>query len=81
MLIFQYNNTPGFYSDQLNIECAENGTVGLVPSNGLFDLKGTYKLSKMFKLRLSLSNLTNKMYYTKRPTGCSGPGIWNTAGR
>ncbi len=78
---FQYSYTSGFYSDPLNTEFAENGTVGLVPGYGLFDLNGAYRLSDMFKLRLSLSNLTNKIYFTKRPTGYPGPGIWTSDGR
>lgn len=77
----QYSYTSSLYSDPLNIEFMENGTVGKVPSYGVWDLNSTFEILKYLDVRLSLSNLANKIYYTKRPSGYPGPGIWTSDGR
>jgi Fe(3+) dicitrate transport protein len=77
----QYSYTSSFYSDPLNIEFAENGTVGLVPSYGILDFNTSLKVTDFLVLKGSLSNIGNVTYYTKRPTGYPGPGIWTSDGR
>ena len=77
----QYSYTSSFYSDPLNIEFAENGTVGLVPSYGILDFNTSLIVTDFLVLKGSLSNIGNVTYYTKRPTGYPGPGIWTSDGR
>ena len=78
-----YSYTAATYADALNTEIppAATGAVGLVPAYGLFDLNGSFKLSRMLEFRVSLSNLTNKQYFTKRPSFYPGPGVWPSEGR
>lgn len=78
-----YSYTAATYADALNtkIPPATTGAVGLVPAYGLFDLNGSFKLSRMLEFRVSLSNLTNRHYFTKRPSFYPGPGVWPSEGR
>ncbi len=78
-----YSYTAATYADALNTEIppAATGAVGLVPAYGLFDLNGSFKLSRMLEFRVSLSNLTNRHYFTKRPSFYPGPGVWPSEGR
>ncbi len=76
-----YSYTSSIYSDPINTWFMENGTVGLVPAYGLFDCNSSFKINNHFNVKLSLNNLTNKIYYTKRPSGYPGPGIWTSDGR
>ena len=78
-----YSYTAATYADALNTEIppAATGAVGLVPAYGLFDLNGSFKLSRMLEFRVSLSNLTNRQYFTKRPSFYPGPGVWPSEGR
>lgn len=78
-----YSYTSDTYADALNTVIPPPGTgaVGLVPGYGLFDINGGYKFSNAFELKLSISNLANKSYFTKRPMFYPGPGIWPSDGR
>jgi Fe(3+) dicitrate transport protein len=78
-----YSYTAATYADALNTEIppAATGAVGLVPAYGLFDLNASFKLSRMLEFRASLSNLTNRHYFTKRPSFYPGPGVWPSEGR
>jgi Fe(3+) dicitrate transport protein len=78
-----HSYTSATYADALNTEIPPpaTGAVGLVPAYGLFDLNGSYKLSRMIEFRISVSNLANKQYFTKRPSFYPGPGVWPSEGR
>ncbi len=78
-----YSYTSATYADALNTvqPAAGTGAVGLVPSYALLDLNAGVRLSKALELRLNVSNVTNKQYFTKRPTFYPGPGIWPSDGR
>lgn len=76
-----YSYTAKTFADPLNtVTPTATGSVGLVPSYGLLDLNASYRIRKM-TFRLSLNNLTDKQYFTKRPTFYPGPGIWPSDGR
>ena len=79
--LFSY--TAATYADALNTvqPPAATGAVGLVPSYGLFDMNAGLRLSKMLELKVNASNITNKQYFTKRPTFYPGPGVWPSDGR
>lgn len=77
----QYSYTAESYADPLNtVEPSANGAVGLVPSYGLLDFNAAYRYRNLL-FRLSLNNLTDEQYFTKRPAFYPGPGIWPSDGR
>lgn len=78
---FQYSYTAESYADPLNtVEPSPNGAVGLVPSYSLLDFNAAYRYHNLI-FRLSLNNLTDKQYFTKRPSFYPGPGVWSSDGR
>lgn len=77
-----YSYTAETFADPLNtVTPTANGSVGLVPSYGLLDVNVSYRLADNMRLRVSVNNLTDKQYFTKRPTFYPGPGIWPSDGR
>jgi Fe(3+) dicitrate transport protein len=78
-----YSYISSTFADALNTVTppAATGAVGLVPSYGLLDLNTGIRFSKVFELKLNISNVTNKQYFTKRPMFYPGPGIWPSDGR
>ncbi len=81
-LTAQYSYVSESFSDALNTSVSTgNGAKGLVPAYGLWDVNATWSLGRYLTIRGSLSNLTNKQYFTKRPTFYPGPGIWPSDGR
>ena len=78
-----YSYTSATYADALNtvIPPKATGATGLVPSYGLLDINASVRFSKNLELKVNLSNVTNKQYFTKRPTFYPGPGVWSSDGR
>ena len=58
-----------------------DGAKGLVPAYSLVDLNFSLKFSTNYSLKLGINNLTNEQYFTKRPTGYPGVGVWSSDGR
>lgn len=80
--LLQYSYVSKSFSDPLNtIAPNASGTKGIVPAYGLWDLNMAYRFSNNYTLKVGFSNLTNKQYFTKRPTGYPGQGVWNSDGR
>jgi Fe(3+) dicitrate transport protein len=79
--LFSY--TAATYADPLNTvqPAAGTGAVGLVPAYALLDLNTGLRFSKNLELKVNVSNITNKQYFTKRPSFYPGPGIWPSDGR
>jgi Fe(3+) dicitrate transport protein len=76
-----YSYTAQSFADPLNtVEPSATGGVGIVPAYGLLDLNATCRVRNM-TFRLSLNNLANKQYFTKRPTFYPGAGVWPSDGR
>ncbi len=76
-----YSYTAESFADPLNtIEPSATGAVGLVPAYGLLDFNASYRIRNVV-VRLSMNNMTNAHYFTKRPTFYPGPGIWPSDGR
>lgn len=69
------------YSDALNTKTSSNGVNGVVPSYLITDFNLTYRFMGIYNVKFSVSNLTNKYYYTRRATGYPGPGILPSDGR
>ncbi|MCS6904449.1 MAG: TonB-dependent receptor [Bacteroidia bacterium] len=74
--------TAASFADPLNTpEPNPTGSIGLVPAYLLWDCNVSWQVSKNFEFRAGLHNITNKQYFTKRPTFYPGPGIWPSDGR
>lgn len=78
-LLFSYVGET--FADALNTEIpSANGAVGKVPAYGLLDFNATVVLRNI-TVRLNVNNITNRSYFTKRPSFYPGPGIWPSDGR
>ena len=78
-----YSYTGNTFADAINtIEPLKaTGAVGLVPAYGITDMNITVRFLKNLELKANLNNVTNKQYFTKRPTFYPGPGVWSSDGR
>ncbi|MEP7107277.1 MAG: TonB-dependent receptor [Ferruginibacter sp.] len=78
-----YSYTSETYADALNTvqPLKTTGAVGIVPSYGILDMNASFRFSKSLELRLNISNIANKQYFTKRPMFYPGPGVWPSDGR
>lgn len=77
-----YSYTTKSYADALNTEIAPaSGAAGVVPAYGLLDINGSFRIFEGLDMKLNINNLTNKRYFTKRPTFYPGPGVWPSEGR
>lgn len=77
-----YSYTSKSYADALNTEVPPaSGAVGLVPAYGILDLNSSFRVFEGVDIKLNINNVTNKRYFTKRPTFYPGPGIWPSEGR
>lgn len=80
--VLQYSLVDRTYADAFNTPIAPaSGAVGLVPAYHLWDLNLGWAWQDRFHLRLSINNLTDRHYFTKRPSGYPGAGIWTSDGR
>ena len=70
------------YGDALNTEIPDNDApqVGVIPAYTVADASATYKI-RQYTLKLSINNLTDKRYFTKRTDEYPGPGIIPSIGR
>jgi Fe(3+) dicitrate transport protein len=55
--------------------------VGLVPAYTVVDFSASLELTKNLSLRVSVNNLLDEQYFTKRPEFYPGPGVWPSDGR
>jgi Fe(3+) dicitrate transport protein len=78
----QYSYVSSNFANPLNtVEPSANGTIGKVPGYGLLDLNARLHINKNYTLRAGVNNITDKQYFTKRPTMYPGAGIWSSDGR
>ncbi|SKC00088.1 TonB-dependent receptor family protein [Dyadobacter psychrophilus] len=81
-LTCQYSYVSANFANPLNtVEPSANGTIGKVPGYGLLDLNATWHISGNYTLRAGINNITDKQYFTKRPTMYPGAGVWTSDGR
>uniref|UniRef100_UPI003B3AB00F TonB-dependent receptor family protein n=1 Tax=Spirosoma sp. TaxID=1899569 RepID=UPI003B3AB00F len=81
-LTLQYSYVAQTFSDALNTPTpSANGAIGPVPAYSLWDLNGSWRISRGLTVRGSINNLLNTQYFTKRPTFYPGAGIWPSDGR
>lgn len=81
-LVFQQSYVGESYSDALNTEePAANGSRGIAPAYNLFDINLSFRFSNRILIRAGIQNLTDEQYFTKRPSGYPGPGVFPSDGR
>jgi Fe(3+) dicitrate transport protein len=78
-----YSFTAESYADALNTvePLKTTGAVGLVPSYGILDMSTSFRFTRNVEARVSLNNVLDKQYFTKRPSFYPGPGVWPSEGR
>ncbi len=78
-----YSYTGKTFADALNTvqPLKTTGAVGVVPAYGILDLNAFFRFTKNLEAKINVSNITNKQYFTKRPTFYPGPGVWPSDGR
>lgn len=78
-----YSYTGETFADALNtVEPPKStGAVGLVPAYGILDINASLRFTKNLELRININNVTNKQYFTKRPSFYPSPGVWPSDGR
>ena len=78
----QYSYVAESFSDAFNtVTPSADGSKGIVPAYSLLDLNFSMKISATYGLKLGVNNLLNAQYFTKRPTGYPGVGVWASDGR
>lgn len=79
---FLYSYTSESYADALNtVKPSASGAVGLVPSYGLLDINASLRINQSLVVRVNVNNVTDRQYFTKRPSFYPGPGVWPSDGR
>jgi Fe(3+) dicitrate transport protein len=78
-----YSYTGSSFADALNTmpPLKTTGAVGLVPAYGILDIHSSVRINKNLEARVVINNVTDKQYFTKRPTFYPGPGVWPSDGR
>lgn len=78
----QLTYVSGSYSDALNtVTPSANGAKGYVPAYTLIDLAANYRINRQIRLNFGMNNVFNEQYFTKRPSGYPGVGVWSSDGR
>jgi Fe(3+) dicitrate transport protein len=78
----QYSYLSKSFSDAFNTPMpVPNGSKGPVPGYGLWDFDISSRLFKNYQLKFGVNNISDKQYFTKRPTFYPDPGIWPSDGR
>jgi Fe(3+) dicitrate transport protein len=60
---------------------SSNAVTGFIPAYSVWDLNSSYVINKNVSFKLSINNLTNKKYFTRRAGGYPGPGLMPSDGR
>lgn len=77
-----YSYTAKSYADPLNTETpSATGSVGAVPAYGILDVNASFRIYSNLMMRFNINNVTDRHYFTKRPSFYPGPGVWSSDGR
>lgn len=80
MASLQYSYTAQHFSDATNAQRTPSAVEGVIPSYWIMDATAGYTW-KYLQLTVSVNNLTNNYYFTRRASGYPGPGIIPSEGR
>jgi Fe(3+) dicitrate transport protein len=75
-----YSYTHQHFSDASNAILTATAVEGIIPSYSVIDLGLRYDW-KRFSFQLSVNNLLNEQYFTRRAESYPGPGIIPSDGR
>jgi Fe(3+) dicitrate transport protein len=78
---YYFSHIKEHFTDATNTIRSASGVNGIIPSYSIMDLSAAYQLSRNFRFEATLSNLTNRMYFTRRAEAYPGPGIISSEGR
>ncbi|MDN3688507.1 TonB-dependent receptor domain-containing protein [Cyclobacterium jeungdonense] len=76
----QYSYVDAHFSDASNAVRTATAVEGLIPSYSVADISAIYRW-KSFALEMSINNLFNEQYFTRRADAYPGPGIIPADGR
>jgi Fe(3+) dicitrate transport protein len=76
----QYSYVQEHFSDASNARRTATAVEGLIPSYAVADLSASYRW-KSFALEMSVNNLFDEQYFTRRADAYPGPGIIPADGR
>lgn len=69
------------FTDATNaVDGGVSAVVGEIPAYYVMDVSLSYRIKKL-KIEMSVNNISNNMYFTRRATGYPGPGIIPSDGR
>lgn len=71
---YQLVHVSSQYTDASNADFFADATAGLIPAYTVSDISANYTWQR-FRLEMSINNLADKLYFTRRATGYPGPGI------
>lgn len=71
-LTYQYTDA---VNEPMDLDDVTYGIFGAIPGYTIVDLNIGYHITKQIALQLSLQNIGNSIYMTRRATGYPGPGI------
>jgi Fe(3+) dicitrate transport protein len=69
------------YTDAYNSSHTADGLVGEIPAYKLIDWTINYQFKKIISVGISINNVLNEKYFTRRALGFPGPGIIPSDGR
>lgn len=77
----QWSYTAEHFTDATNARRTATAVEGIIPSYQVLDLSLNYTVNRFIKAELSINNLFNIMYFTRRAEAYPGPGIIPSDGR
>lgn len=78
----QFSKVSEVFNDALNtVDASANGQNGKIPAYSIYDLNVKFQAKKNLSIKLSVNNLTNSKYFTRRAGGYPGPGVMPSDGR
>lgn len=81
-LTIQHSFVAETFSDPFNtIKPNANGTRGIVPAYTLWDAHASVQVNPLLRFKVSVNNLADAQYFSKRPSIYPGPGVWPGDGR
>ncbi|TAE51123.1 MAG: TonB-dependent receptor [Cytophagales bacterium] len=79
---YQYSKVAEVFSDANNTEIpTANANNGKIPAYEVMDISASYRFLTNYSLKVSINNLTDRMYFTRRAGGYPGPGLLPSDGR
>ncbi len=79
-MTYQFSFVEKHFTDASNAVRTPSAVEGIIPAYQVMDLSMSYYYNSI-KLEVSVNNLTDNLYFTRRAAGYPGPGIIPSDGR